>query len=159
MNKQLNQKQKLFCHYYVAGFETCGNGVQSYAKAYGYNLADTNRYQSAKANANRLLNTPKINSYIEQLFEEKSLTDSAVDSQLDFLIRQNANLPVKLQAINTYYRFRSKKDSKEDFFVGAMSKQTALLASRYIDFDTWKKEHGHMFTPTEIEEVKVKGHI
>lgn len=151
MKGQLTSKQKLFCEYFVSGAETCGNGVKAYAEAYGYDLTNRSKYQSAKSNANRLLNMPAVNAHIEHLLEEQRLTPQAVDNQLDFLIRQNGNLPVKLQAITTYYRFRKKIDDTHPQV--DLSKQAVAAMRPFIDEDDWNKSYGHYFSKSELKKI------
>lgn len=139
MSSVLTSKQKLFCQYFVSGVETCGNGVQAYAKAYGYALSNNSKYQSAKSNANRLLRNPEVIKYIESLFEEQKLTADVVDQHLDFLIRQHENLSVKLQAIAVYYRYRQKQEGIVDQ-VGVLGKRASDLARRYVDIDALREE-------------------
>lgn len=153
MEGKLTSKQKKFCQNFVSGVETCGNGVKAYADAYGYDLSNQSKYQSAKSNANRLLNTSEVNAYIEELLEAQRLTPHAVDNQLDFLIRQNGNLAVKLQAINTYYKFRKKIEDKPKESI--LSKRAAEMARTYMDKEDWDKEYSHYFSPAELEKIDI----
>jgi hypothetical protein len=108
MKSSLSQKQKLFCQYYVSNAETAGNGVQAYALAYGYNLKEAGKYQSAKTNAYKLLQQEDITGYIDQLLEDAGLNDQYVAKQMAFLIRQNADLGIKRLAIADYLKFHHR---------------------------------------------------
>lgn len=134
MEDQLTLKHKLFCEYFASGAETCGNGVRSYALAYNYNLGNKSKYQSAKTNATRLLGNKAVTAYINRLLQERKLTPAFVDRQLDFLIHQNANLPLKLQAINTFYKINGKTPDEE---VGhnLLSARAEMMARKFRDED------------------------
>lgn len=112
MEAKLKPKPRLFCEYYVSHQETHGNGVQSYALAYGYGpiLPSSDDYDSVKANANRLLNKTEIKSYISQLLQEQVLDRDIVSIEFGYLIKQNKNLSVKRQAIADYYRLVPQKN-------------------------------------------------
>jgi len=60
----LNNKQRLFCIYYIHSF----NATLSYKRAYKC------EYQTAASEGSRLLNNPRIRQYIEQLKETKYQT-------------------------------------------------------------------------------------
>jgi phage terminase small subunit len=61
INDQLNEKQKLFCIYYIK----CFNATKAYRKAYGCD------YISAMTNGSRLLGNDKIRAEIERLKADK----------------------------------------------------------------------------------------
>lgn len=155
MLPKLTPKQRLFCENYVCNPETFANGAQSYALAYGYDVTEVSKYKSAKTNAHKLLLNPAINAYINELLEDKKLTRATVDTQLDFLISQNANLGVKLQAIALFYKFR-KEPAKEDISV-LFSKREAELLARYVKRDgweEWKDKYGHYFSSGELKTLE-----
>lgn len=60
-NKELNEKQKLFCIYYIK----CFNATKAYRKAYGC------AYESAMVCGSQLLSNPKIRAEIERLKADK----------------------------------------------------------------------------------------
>lgn len=131
MKVKLTTKQVLFCEYFTGGTETCGNALQSYALAYGFDLSNKSKYQSAKTNASRLLNNPAINAHIAVLLKRQKLSPELVDKQLELLIQQNANLTVKLNAINTYYKVHGK--IRDEIHVsGLISERAKMLAKRYV---------------------------
>lgn len=71
-NGELNEKQKLFCKYYVAS----NNGTASYREAYGCS------YDSARSSASDLLATPNIQLYIQELKEVGQANKLILRSQL-----------------------------------------------------------------------------
>lgn len=109
MAKQLNVKQKTFCLHYVSGKGTVGNGVQSYALAYDYNISTKAKYKSAKSNAHRLLQNPSITAYIDELLEDQKVDERLVNRHLWLFITQNENPTLKLQAITTYLRSQERQ--------------------------------------------------
>lgn len=133
MADRLSTKQRLFCEYFAFGTETCGNAVRSYALAYGHDLLEKKTYNACKASAHKLLQNEKVQDKIDSLLREQKLTPEFVDHQLGLLVRQNMNLPVKLQAINTYFRIHgTPKEPAED--VGRMLSERALeLAKPFLD--------------------------
>lgn len=60
-NTELNDRQRLFCLYYVRSF----NATKAYQKAYGCT------YAAAMQNGNRLLRMSKVNNEIQRLKEER----------------------------------------------------------------------------------------
>ena len=100
--KTLNLKQKQFCQAYLSN-KYFGNGTLAYQEIY-----NVKNYNTAKTNASKLLTNTNIAEYIERLLVDMGLNDKMVDSQLAFLIKQNGNLNVKLQAIREYHRYNEK---------------------------------------------------
>lgn len=108
MAQRLNQKQKNFCVYYVSGETTIGNGAQSYALAYRYDLTQPGKYLSAKSNAHKLLSKPEVNEYIDSLLQDQQVDDRLVERHMWLLITQNNDLNVKRQAIADYLRLGNR---------------------------------------------------
>ncbi len=107
-SKKLNTKQEKFCNLYATKEDFFGNGVRSYAEAYGLNLNKRKDYETAKANAYKLLTNTHISSRITELLGEAGMNDVFADKQLLFLIQQYADLGVKLRAIQEYNRLRAR---------------------------------------------------
>jgi hypothetical protein len=82
--KELNERQKLFCKYYVSE-EFFGNGVKAYCKAYGFDSTDINDYNVAKVMACGLLKKHNIISYIDNLVNSLQKHIDIIDSDLLFL--------------------------------------------------------------------------
>lgn len=68
-NKHLSPKQRAFVHNYIdPDSDTYSNGTQSYKKVY-----NSHSDNGAAASATQLLNKPKIQSYIEEIMEQKNI--------------------------------------------------------------------------------------
>lgn len=78
-DKELTQKQKLFCEFYLSGFgdTKAYNQTQSYLKVYDCS------YETAMANSSKLLSETKIQEYIEEL--QKDLSKASGISRLRVL--------------------------------------------------------------------------
>lgn len=109
MATTLTKKQREFCMNYACNKETLGNGAQSYGMAYRHDMKTLGQYRTAKSNAYKLLQKPEINAYIDELLGEQKIDDRLVNSHLWFLITQNADPNLKLQAISTFLRFRERQ--------------------------------------------------
>ena len=108
----LNEKQKKFCELYATDKDFFCNGIQSYAEAYGINLSKKGGYNTAKANAYRLLTNADILDRINELLELRGLNDSFVDKQLEKLITQDADFKSKLGAIKEYNLLKKRVSNK-----------------------------------------------
>lgn len=77
-NSELNEKQKLFCVFYVQTF----NATQSYLKAFGGN------YDSASVFGYRLLRNDKIQAEIAKLKEEtRKYFDLGLEDYINYLLK------------------------------------------------------------------------
>lgn len=106
--RELNPQQKAFCELFASDREFFGNGVQSYIEAYDIDLTVKGAYNSAKANAHKLLTKDYILKYIDELFEAHGLNDTFVDKQLEKLITQDAEFSVKIKAIGEYNKLKGR---------------------------------------------------
>lgn len=113
MERQLNEKQELFCNYYVSK-EFFGSGVEAYAEAYGADLSNQKEYNNSKVSASKLLTNPNILLRINELLDEAGLNDSFVDKQLLIAITQNADLNSKVKAISEYNKLKQRITIKTD---------------------------------------------
>ncbi|MEX0686799.1 MAG: terminase small subunit [Balneolales bacterium] len=111
-----NLKQEKFCQLYVSE-EFFGNGVQSYIQAYDIEIDKPGAYNTARANASRLLTNANIKQRINDLIEEAGLNDAFVDKQLLFLLTQHTDFKSKLGAIKEYNRVKGRTSEayKEPF--------------------------------------------
>ena len=117
-----NARQEVFCRFYAQNNELFGNGTNSYAEAYGYDLESLSKediydatpdedgnimqgeiieespYKKAcnvcAVEASKLLRKPKIQERITVLRNEW-LTDATVDGELASVIQQNVKLERK----------------------------------------------------------------
>jgi phage terminase small subunit len=113
MANELNEKQKLFCKYYVSE-EFFGNGVKAYAKAYGIDIDDPRKYASARTRAGELLSKVDICNTINEELDEAGLTDNFVDKQLLFVITQHSDLHAKMKAIEQYNKLKQRITDKSE---------------------------------------------
>jgi phage terminase small subunit len=113
MGKELNEKQKLFCKYYVSE-EFFANGVKAYAKAYNIDIEDPKKYASARTRAWDLLTNIDISSYITQMLDDAGLNNNFVDKQLLFVISQHADLNAKMKAIEQYNKLKQRITDKSE---------------------------------------------
>ncbi len=104
----LTLQQEEFCVLYASVEEFFGNGVQSYIEVYQPNQTKPNWYAAARASASRLMAMDKITKRINEILEETGMSDEWVTKQHSFLISQHADLPTKMQAINSYYKVKGK---------------------------------------------------
>lgn len=105
--KELNEKQKLFCNYFVSE-EFFANGFRAYCKAYNIDTEDFKKAQSARVRASELLTNSNILNYINELLDEAGLNDSFVDKQLLIAITQNADFNSKVKAIAEYNKLKQR---------------------------------------------------
>lgn len=110
----MNPNQRLFCELFASDREFFGNGVRSYIEAYDIDEKKPGAYNSAKANANKLLTKDYILKYINELFEARGLNDTFVDKQLEKLITQDAEFSVKIKAISEYNKLKGRITDKKD---------------------------------------------
>lgn len=101
---RLNPKQEKFCQLYASDKEFFGNGVESYLEAYSL---PPNRYNTALANASRLLTNASVLARINELLDI-ILSDEVVDKELAFVVLQKKDLSSKVQAIREYNRVRKR---------------------------------------------------
>ena len=107
MERELNEKQELFCKNYVSK-DFFGSGVESYAAAYGLDLTNQKDYNNAKVAASKLLTNSNILSRINEELDAAGLNDNFVDKQLLFAITQNADLSSKVRAIQEYNKLKQR---------------------------------------------------
>ena len=103
---KLSLKQKLFCQFYIENF---GNGTIAVIKA-GYKVDKNGKMNRnlAKSIASENLTKPDIRKYIDELLEASGFNNESVKLQHLNLISQSKNLPVKVKAIDMYYRLSGK---------------------------------------------------
>lgn len=111
---RLTPQQELFCRLYASDREFFGNGVQSYAEAYGIDITNPGKYKIACAAASENLRKSYILERINEIFEEHGLNDTFVDKQLEKLITQDANFKVKLGAIQEYNKMKGRIVERKD---------------------------------------------
>jgi phage terminase small subunit len=112
----LNEKQLLFCRYYVSK-DFFASGVESYGQAYGIDIEKPSGYNTAKVMASKLLTNANILAYINELLDLTGLNSEYVDKQLLFVISQNADLSSKVSAIREYNKLKQRITDKIDLKV------------------------------------------
>ena len=113
MAKELTEKQEQFCKNYVSE-DFFGNGVRSYADAYGLDISNPKDYNTAKSNAWDLLTNTYILERINKELEDSGLNDNFVDKQLLFAITQNADISSKVKAISEYNKLKQRIITKTE---------------------------------------------
>lgn len=111
---KLTPQQERFCQLYASDREFFGNGVQSYAEAYGVDIAQPGKYRVACAAASENLTKPYILERIDEIFEAHGLCDTFVDKQLEKLITQDADFKTKLGAIQEYNKMKGRIIERKD---------------------------------------------
>lgn len=112
--ERLTTQQEIFCKIYVTDASICGNATRCYIKAYGLDEKKQSDYDNAMGSGSRLLRDAKIVSRMNEILEAEGLNDTFVDTQLLFLVRQNADLPTKRGAISDYNKVRGRITEKID---------------------------------------------
>ena len=105
---KLTPKQELFCITFASPTEFFGNGLQSYAFAYGIDLNTKGNINTAKSNAYKLLTKTYITKRIAELIDENGLNDVNVDKQLLIAVQQCADFSSKVAAIREYNKLRKR---------------------------------------------------
>jgi len=112
--KELTPKQEIFCRNFASQREFFGNGVQSYLDAYNLDSRDSVDYETAKANAYKLLTNTHICERIAALLDLAGFNDNNVDKQLAMVINQSVDLKSKVAAIKEYNSLKARiKNSLE----------------------------------------------
>jgi len=109
MEIKLTLKQERFCQLY-AGLdrEFFGNGTRAYIEAYNIDITQKGQYLVARAGAYENLTKPHITARIRELIDTSVLNDERVDKELAFLIDQDAELGVKMNAIKEYNALKAR---------------------------------------------------
>jgi hypothetical protein len=103
--ERLTPRQEEFCRLFTSeNPEYFGIGVRAYSKAYGLKLQDKSQYDTAKANACRLLTNAYICSRIQELLDARGLTEEVADSQLLLCLMQCDDMRLKLRAVQEFNR-------------------------------------------------------
>jgi hypothetical protein len=106
-DNKLNEKQLLFCKYFVSEDFFC-NGTKAYAKAYNKDLSDIKQYNVCKVSASELLTNPNISLRIQEEVKEAGLNDNFADKQLYLSMLQNVDFSSKVKAISEYNKLRQR---------------------------------------------------
>jgi len=109
MPKLKNPNQERFCKFYATKKEFFGNGMESYAKAYGFNLKKNPKdWNVCRAAASRLLRDLKICMRITELIELSGFNDQHMDKQLFFMATQYHDGKAKISAVKEYNALKGR---------------------------------------------------
>lgn len=117
-NKPMSKGMLKFCEYYL---ET-RNAVQSYAKAYGYDLSDPKvkekHYNSLTASSSGLLKDPRIKEYLEHRMLEMNYERDLSDKEIVMLLNKIAlgghyKENTRLEALKMLSRMKGLYDEPE----------------------------------------------
>jgi phage terminase small subunit len=122
--KKLNPKQELFCKIFASEQEFFGNGVQSYAKAYGTDLTTKGGYATAKVNSHKLLTNANILAFIDKIMDIY-VNDQVVDKELAFVVLQKSDFGAKVAAIREYNKLKQRIIDKSETTIKDESKQVS----------------------------------
>ena len=126
----LTLEQEMFCQYFTSPTEFYGNGVQSYASAYGHDITDSRSYNVAKSSASRLLTNVDVIDRINDLLDLNGLNDQYVDKQLLLLISQSADFNSKLGAIREYNKLKARVTERMEHVINAPVAVIQIMPAR-----------------------------
>ena len=149
-SKELNLKQEKFCQLFTSpDSDFFGNGTQSYIEAYEPKQVG-NWYNSARADASRMLTRDNVCKRINELLETGGFNDENVDKQHMFLLNQFADLKSKLGAIKEYNALKQRVVSKQvnlnvDVNVDSSLKELTEIIKKNIRYgdNTGKSKSGN----------------
>lgn len=104
----LSDKEFLFCQWYTNNNELRGNGVQAYGKAFNLDLSTSAKYNVAKSNASKLLSRLDVLKCIQSIFENDGLSETTVQNEHSFILRQNSDFGSKLGAVRLWYEINGR---------------------------------------------------
>ena len=110
--KGLTPKEEKFCALYISK-EFYANGVESYAEAFGINIADPKQYNVARTLASKLLSKVYITSRITEHLDLAGFNDENIDKQLLLTINQCTDFNAKVRAIEAYNKLRQRIEQKQ----------------------------------------------
>lgn len=136
VNDQLNDRQRLFCIYYLKYF----NATKAYQKAYGCS------YESAMVSGHHHLRNPKIIAEIERLKEERT---SKKLLSIDVIIQKY--IDIALADITDFAEFGKKPVTVSKVIVGFDEDKEPIYEEQiqhhnYVDFKDHKEVDGTILT-------------
>lgn len=132
-NTELNDKQRLFCIYYIKHF----NATKAYKKAYECD------YETAMTNASRLLRNAKVKEEIKRI-TNKCLEEQELEAKLIYKKIFQKYLDIAFSDITDYLSFGRKEITISDD-----DEQPRTIEVNYVDFNESSEVDG-----TIISEVK-----
>lgn len=113
---KLNPQQEKFCWLYATDYHKNGNGVRSYAEAYGIDISTQPWYATAQAASSRLLSNVIIRENIKAIMDYH-ITEEVVDHELSSLIMQDDDKWVKRAAIRDWNELRKRLKTNGDWTI------------------------------------------
>lgn len=106
----INLLQEKFIEYYtnIANGETFGNGLTSYALAYGFDLTSAEERKIASVSASKLLCNSIITNEIGKRIANLDLNDQIADSRLAYLLNSFDDKRIMLGAVSEYNRLKGR---------------------------------------------------
>lgn len=161
IKNSLNQRQELFCKFFVFNDELRDNATLCYAEAFDYKLDELSKddavyegigehrklveqssYQKAYnvcgVLSHRMLKNVKVNDYLLKLRNELC-TDAWLDGELVRVAMQNADLAPKIAAVKELNKLRNRITERTDITSGGEviksfdESQLSRIAGRLLD--------------------------
>lgn len=151
---ELSADHEKFCRTYTS-IDFLGNGVQAYIEVYGNKEGKELKYDSAKANAYRLLTNPKIITRINKLLELGGFTEDNVDKQHLFLLNQFGDLKTKMAAIKEYNALKKRTSLENGPAIGVTftDEQLNRIARGILTGDRPSTQEPHTLRDSNQSEV------
>ncbi len=108
ITNKLNEKQRLFCEFYVYSKDHFCNAARSYSDAYGLKPY---QHVFARTSGHRLITNVYVKAYIDSLLD-KAFNHKRVDQELARVFVQNKNMLAKMQAIDSYNKLKGRIEDK-----------------------------------------------
>jgi len=104
--KKLTPKEELFCRYFANNRDCFGNGTLAYLKAFNTKQNPV-KYESAKANAARLLTNDNLLKRCRELLDIR-YSEEVIDKELGAVALQWADMSAKVGAIREFNRVKGR---------------------------------------------------
>ena len=112
-----NKREEAFCALFATNEEFFGNGVQSFIRAFNFDMSEQNAYDKAKNRAARLLAKRHILERVNHFLVLLDLNPAHVDKQLAFVLTQNANLAAKMDAVKVSLKMQGRLNESNNTLV------------------------------------------
>lgn len=105
---ELTELEQRFCQLYLSG-STFGNGVQSFAAVFGFDLEKNPRkYNTCRARASQLLKKPNVIQHLHELKKKTGMTEADILSEVQFVIKQDEDMKAKLLACRLWFELEGR---------------------------------------------------
>lgn len=109
---KLSIQREAFCQYYVSE-DFFGDGVESYAMAYGIDLEKPGGRHTCRTSAYNLLTNTVILNRITEIQRHATLNNQFVDREMSFVIQQRADLGAKTRGIAEYNKVTKRIEERK----------------------------------------------